>query len=504
MERNQVLQIRGIEKSFGDNPVLRGVSLTLTPGKLTALLGANGAGKSTLIKTLCGLEAMDSGSVERDGRSLTIRNPKDAAEAGIQVVHQRVDDAIVPGLSVAANLCYEALARGEVSPFCSDGTLIARAKETIKTLSLDWDDEFLSRSVDALGIADCQLLLLARALAKSPQVLVLDEPTSTLSASEVDRLFVVIGQLLEQGVAILYVSHRMSEIKQLADQIVVLRDGRIVFEQRRPFDLAEAINAMLNNAGRQELEKSEAQRSGLDTAIKLHNLRVLEGERYLHSEFRYGEVTGIVGLIGAGKTELAEAIFGARQPLEGRIFRGATKRDHTSISTSIKEKLYLVPEDRAQQAMFPDWSIKDTATLPFLKKLSSGGIVNLVRERGFAKKIISTLKVVCTDEDQEVDALSGGNQQKVVVGRWLLERPDIFLLDEPFRGVDIGARWEISQQLKDAAREGACVVVFSSDIDEIIDVADRVIVLVEGGISLDKYVDEVTFDEIVATMSEVG
>lgn len=500
-----VLSLENLEKSFGKNQVLKGVSFNLHPGKVTALLGANGAGKSTLIKVLAGLYPPSGGKIHISGVEVEITNPREAGTHGIQIVHQRVSESIVPGLTVAENLCFEEIATNTIHPLSSPSTIMARARDIIATLELDWDEAFLRTDVADLGIADGQLLLLARALIHQPKVLILDEPTSTLSQSEVERLFEKILWLKENGVAILYVSHRMGEIARLADDLVVLRDGRIVFTDQRPFELDRAIDAMLGvNSSNQSSEPIIDEQRGTAATLELSNVQILPRSTPFDLEIRSGEVTGVLGLIGSGKTELAMGIYGVRPYITGSITLHGQPFQPRHPKDCVERGIYLVPEDRAAQAMLPDWSIADTVNLPFLNRVSTNGVLSTQKQATVSEKVINNLGVVCTDAHQSVNALSGGNQQKVIVGRWLVNDPQIFILDEPFRGVDIGARREISRQLRELAAAGATVVVLSSDVDEIREVSDRVLILVDGSVRLDSYNSELAFDKIVATMSEVA
>ncbi len=502
-DENWALELDSITIAFGANQVLKGVDLKLRPGSVTALLGANGAGKSTLIKVLSGVYSAQGGTVRVDGDEVEIESPSDASKHGIQTVHQRIDDSIVPGLTVAENLVFEEIARGEFPAVSSLRRLMPRARTIASTLDLDWDDSILKQDVFHLGIADCQLLLLARALVHRPKVLVLDEPTSTLSASEAERLFALVEQLRDAGVAILYVSHRLSEIRQLADTVVVLRDGKVVDEQAAPFDLGVAIGAMLGREALEEESALQVQR-GEGTALSISGARILDDSALVDMDFRYGEVTAIIGLIGAGKTELAQAVFGANRLEAGTFTLDGKPFAPRHPSTAVDAGVFLVPEDRAHEAMFPGWSITRTLTVPFLSRFARLGVMAGGAERAASATAIEDFGVVATGPNQPVDALSGGNQQKVVVARWMAAGPRVLILDEPFRGVDIGARTELSLKARSQAADGACVVVMLSDVDELRQVADRVIVLVEGEVRLDAYADEIDDDQIITSMSEVA
>ncbi len=496
-----VLELQGITKSFGANEVLRGVTMALRPGRVTALLGANGAGKSTLIKILSGVHPDHGGVARIDGVERPMTTPSEAADHGIQTVHQRIDESIVPGLTVAENLVFEELIRGQLTAIGSIRRLLPRAREIADTLALDWSDAVLRSDVFEFGIADSQMLLLARALSREPKVLILDEPTSTLSSSEAERLFELIRRLRDRGVAILYVSHRLSEVRSLADELVVLRDGRVTEEQQRPFDMPAAVRAMLAEGTATGTTTVDELR-GTRTMVELRGLRLLPRAEPVDLDLRSGEVTGVLGLIGAGKSELARQVFGADRLDEGAMRVDGEPYQPAHPRDAVAAGVYLVPEDRTADAMFPAWSVASTVTLPFLGRVSSSGVLRSAWERRAGTRIIDTYGVLSEGPEQSVDALSGGNQQKVVVGRWMDAEPNVLLLDEPFRGVDIGARAELSRRARDQARAGACVVVFASDVEEIRGVADRIVVLVEGAIHLDAYTTEVDDDAIVTAMSE--
>ncbi|MCA0296218.1 MAG: sugar ABC transporter ATP-binding protein [Actinobacteria bacterium] len=497
------LELRGIEKSFGANQVLKGVTLELEPGKVTALLGANGAGKSTLIKILAGVYERSAGEILVDGQPVEITSPLSAAHNGVHTVHQRIDESIVPGLTVAENLLFEELVQGGLPPVGSLRKLLPKARATAATLDLEWSDAKLLSDAFELGIADAQLLVLARALVKAPRVLVLDEPTSTLSQAETERLFELIGRMRDQGVAILYVSHHLSEIQFLADRLVVLRDGLIKDRQSAPLDMAKGVRSMLGEQVAVEVERANHLR-GDTVAIQLRGVQLLKRSAPIDLDLNYGEVTGVVGLLGAGKSELARGIFGVDRfhagtmLLDGQPFRPRRAGD------GVRRRIFLVPENRSTEAMLPGWNLARTVTLPFLGRVSPMGLINFRAERKRARSVIADFGVVTTGPDQPVDALSGGNQQKVVVGRWMSGDPRIILMDEPFRGVDIGARHDLSEKARDAASGGACVVVFSSDVEEIREVADRILVMVEGVVTLDSRATEVDADAIMTSMSEVG
>ncbi|MFD8214641.1 sugar ABC transporter ATP-binding protein [Streptomyces sp. NPDC059697] len=487
--------------AWGGTPVLASVSRHLARGRVVALLGANGAGKSTLIKILSGVHTEHGGQVSVNGVPAALHSPLAARRLGIQTVHQRIGEGIVPGLSVAENLVFEELAQTRGNPFLNGRRLLARAREIQSALDLGWSDAVLRRDVTELGISDRQLLILARALATRPHLLVLDEPTSALSAAEAQRLFALVERMRSEGIAVLYVSHRLGEIDALADRLVVLRDGRLTEDQVKPFDWDSALRAMLAQA--QETTTARPQHTGEhgDVVLSLRGVPLLAGHPPHDLDLRAGEVTGVVGLLGAGKTELARGLFGAEPFTGGAVELDGKPYEPRRPADAIRGGIHLVPEDRHADALVPGWSVAQNISLPFLRSLSTVGLVSRAKEDALGRATIEQLGVVARDEHSTVEELSGGNQQKVVVGRWLAENPRVLILDEPFRGVDIGARRDIGRRARALAAEGAAVLVLSADVDEILEIADRVVVLAAGEIRLDAYGEDAERDLVIQTIS---
>jgi simple sugar transport system ATP-binding protein len=484
-----VVRLSGVGVRFGANQVLRDVSLDLAAGTITALLGTNGAGKSTLIGAVSGANPGYTGSIEVSGASTRLTSPARARRAGIETVHQRIADGIVPSLSVADNIALTDLSSG--------GHRVVRRAETeriaraaLARLGLEWSDEVLRADAGRLGTSDAQLLILARALRSTPKLLILDEPTSALTASEADRLFEVLRALRDgepgrPGLAILFVSHRFGEIERLADRILVLRDGGLTLAASRPFDWHAALEAMLGVPTELQQHVTDPQPAG-DVVFSIDGARLIPGSGALALDVHAGQVTGILGLLGAGKTELAETVAGVRPAGEARMTLSGGAYRPTTPAAAKEAGVVLVPEDRQRGGIQPGWSIARTVGLPVLREISDRlGVVGVRRERAVADEVIDAYDVVAPSADTAVDDLSGGNQQKVIVGRWLRTAPALAVLDEPFRGVDIGARRRIGDAARAQAGEGAAVVVLSSDVDEILDVADRIVVLVSGRIALD-------------------
>ncbi|GLK16814.1 sugar ABC transporter ATP-binding protein [Herbiconiux flava] len=491
-----VVSLSGVSVAYGSNVVLQGVDLAFGAGEITALLGANGAGKSTLIKALSGANARYGGEIRIGDDVVHLSSPVQARQLGISTVHQKVADGIVPGLSVAENLTLDDLAQASRHPLRRRRQALADARAALGTLGLDWSDAVLERDAATLPISDAQLLVLARALRSTPRLLILDEPTSALTAAEAERLFGVLRALRAQGLSIVYVSHRFGEIEALADRVVVLRDGLVQSVSARPFAWHELLHDMLGRQTALENDRGTAAR-GTDAVARLDGVVALPDAPPIDLEIRRGEVLGVLGLIGAGKTELAELLGGLAQPLAGTLTLEGAPYAPKRPSDAIRAGVVLVPEDRQKQGILPGWSVLRNITLPFLAESSALGLLRRRSERSRADTVIDTLSVVTAGPDALIDDLSGGNQQKVVVGRWLSAAPKLALLDEPFRGVDIAARREIGARLAAIAADGAAAVVFSSDVDEILEVADRIVVLVAGRIELDRYADTVDRPTII-------
>jgi simple sugar transport system ATP-binding protein len=400
-------------------------------------------------------------------------------------------------------LLFERIVSGDISRTVSLKTIVNEAEKIASALDLKWSKSKLRNDVYELGIAEQQMLILARALSRSPKLLILDEPTSALSNAESQNLFKFIKNLESQGIAILYVSHKLSEIEQLAKKLVVIRDGKMRNEQNSPFSWDLALKEML---GQQEL----GQRNNFEyvqsneVALKLEGVKLFKESSAFDLGINRKQVTGIIGLLGAGKTELAKVIYGADKLISGTMSFNGKNYKPSHPSDAVSNDIYLVPEDRAAESMIPNWTISHTATLPFMGEFSVKGMIKKVSESLRGKQLVDDLKVVTTSHEAVVDSLSGGNQQKVVVGRWLQSKPKMMILDEPFRGVDIGARRDISKRVRDLAATDVAVLVLASDVDEILDVADRIIVLVEGKVVMDVNAGETSKEKIVNKMSEVA
>ena len=490
-----VFRIDGLRKAFGPIQVLDGVDLDLRAGAVTVLMGANGAGKSTLVRTVTGLYQPDSGAITLAGKPFTPATPAEAIRAGVVTVHQNINDGVAADLDVATNLVLDRLSGRGAPVFFNPYKVRRQARVVAEAMGLSLD---LGAQVSDLSLADRQMVAIARAMAHKPRVLILDEPTSSLSSAEAERLFALIERLRGDGVAILYISHRMSDIRRLADTIVALRDGRIsgVFEGPE-LDYKGAVDAML---GRTIGQGHVDVRDGGDTVFSATDLQIAPGKKPFSLSLREGEIVAVTGLVGVGKSVLAETLFGARQPHGGSMTLEGRPYAPKNPGAAIENGVFLVAKDRATSGIVPDFNIYENISLPFLKRLSSFGIMSRSREKAQARDQIAGLNVVCRTERDAMQTLSGGNQQKVMVGRWLSHEARVLILDEPFQGVDIAARRDIASTLRQSA-PGRATLVFLTELDEAFEIADRILVMSEHTLVGEHRNLEIDLDTLLAQIA---
>ncbi|ODT84157.1 MAG: sugar ABC transporter ATP-binding protein [Pelagibacterium sp. SCN 64-44] len=495
MDEEAVFRIAGLQKAFGPIPVLRGVDLTLKSGAVTVLMGANGAGKSTLVKIVSGVYARDGGTMTLAGGAFEPTTPAEAMRAGVVTVHQNINDGVVADLDVATNLTLDRLSGKGAHLLFNPRAVRRQARQVAERMDLTLD---LSAMVGDLPLADRQMVSIARAMAHEPKVLILDEPTSSLSSAEANRLFDLIDRLRARGVAILYISHRMSDIRRLADRIVSLRDGRItgVFEGEK-LDYEGAVNAML---GQKINLNAVAVREGGQAILEVKALRIAPTAKPLSFTLGDGEIVAVTGLVGVGKTALAESVFGARRPLGGQMTLDGRAYSPRDTGHAIASGVFLVAKDRSDNGIVPDFNIYENMSLPFLRRLSSFSVSRRDRERAEAQRQIENLAIVCRSERDEMDMLSGGNQQKVMVARWLTQSSRVLILDEPFQGVDIAARRDIAKKLR-ASAAGRATLVFLTELDEAFECADRILVMSEHSIVGEHRNSEIDMDRLLAEIA---
>jgi L-arabinose transport system ATP-binding protein len=476
-EVRPLLEVRDVGKRFGVVRALSDVSLCVLAGEVLALVGENGAGKSTLIRIIEGVYQTDTGEVLIDGLPVRLRAPSEAHAAGIRVIHQEPD--IFPDLSVAENLFVGDL-RHVGGVFLDRADLAARTRALLGRFGLA---EEISpwMPAGAVSPAHRQLLEIMRALRAGVRLLALDEPTSSLTEDEARRLFAVVRSLRAEGVALIYISHRMPEVRALADRVAVLRDGRLVAHARAA-ELSEAdIVQLMVGRPLSALFEQRPMTAG-PVVLEVRNVTTAR-VRDVSLSIRAGEVVGLGGLIGAGRSELAHAIFGQDRLLSGSISIAGKPLRLRSPADAIAAGIGLAPEDRKGQALLLLRSVSENITLCVPDRISRFGFLNRVAERQIAGEQSRRMRVKTPSLDQLVSKLSGGNQQKVVLGRWLSRAPRVLILDEPTRGIDVGAKAEIYQLIAQLAAEGMALLVISSEMPELIGLSDRILVMAGGRIA---------------------
>ncbi|WP_321840073.1 sugar ABC transporter ATP-binding protein [Paraburkholderia bannensis] len=474
-----VFTARAIAKRFGATVALARLDLSIGAGEVVALMGANGAGKSTFVKIVSGVHAADEGAMTLDGQTYTPGSPLAAQRQGVATVHQSIADVVVPTLSIADNLLLDELCGGVAAIWTPRKRRHARARKLAARVGLQGVD--LDAPLGTLSLAAQQRVVLARALATRARLLILDEPTASLSAAEAERLYTLIDGLRAEGVAVLLVSHRLADLRRLASRVVVVRDGRIVAAQDAPIDFDAALETMI---GRRLPAASEAkseitrQAHAAQPALELRGLQLGPHSEPFDLDVCDGEIVAVVGPVGAGKTRLAQAIFGATRASAGAMRLYGQAWQPRSPREAIRAGVFLAGEDRWRSSLFPDAvpfaSVAGTIGFPFLPRWSRAGVVPRARERDVAREAIDTFGIRCSGPDDRVARLSGGNQQKVLLARWHAEPARVLLLDEPFQGVDAGARADIAATLRRRA-PGRATLVFVSDLEEAHEVADRIV-----------------------------
>lgn len=470
------LKVRNINKAFPNVQALSDVSLDIRPGEVLAFMGENGAGKSTLLKIINGDYQPDSGTMTIDGEELSFSNPKQAHEAGIRIIYQEPE--IVPGTDVPENIWIGELPKK--FGLIDRKTLKAKAQSRLEeygfeqVLPIDLMGEELSS-------AQRQLVEIMRALKSNVRVLALDEPTSSLTDEEVDRLFDLVNRLRDEGVAIIYVSHRINEIKRLCDRIAILRDGQLITVQPSS-ELTEADIVRLM-VGRNLSDVFERNPAGTDQEVLRVEHLYSNWHNDVNCSINRGEVVGFSGLVGAGRSELAKVIFGDLPRNKGTVFLDGEEINPRRPDQAIAKGIGFAPEDRKREGLILIRSVLENASMAILRQLSRLHIVNRNQERKIVGSFVEKLKVRTPSLDQEIGKLSGGNQQKVVLSRWLAAKPKLLILDEPTRGIDVGAKAEIYRLIDELANEGLGIMLISSEMPEIIGLADRVYVMQNGRIT---------------------
>jgi ABC-type sugar transport system ATPase subunit len=478
-----LLIMEDVSKSFPGVRALRDVDLDVHAGEVVGLVGENGAGKSTLMKILSGVYTADSGRLLLNGHEVTIESPHEAQELGITIIYQEFN--LMPNLTVAENV-FIGREPNTVS-FVRWGELWQETKALTGRLGIDLDPTAIVRN---LSVAQQQMVEIAKALSIRARIIIMDEPTSALTEREVEHLMEIIRHLKAQGLGIIFISHRLEEVFQIADRITVLRDGRHVGTLPIGEASPEKVVRMMVDRELDDLFQKETVELSGDVVLRAEGISRTGTVRDPHAivlndisfELRRGEILGVAGLVGAGRTELARAIFGADPFDSGAIYIDGQAVDIKSPRDAIGHGLGFVPEDRKQQALFLALAVRDNVSMASLARLTRYGFVRLREEYNLVTSFVDTLQIRTPSLDQQVLNLSGGNQQKVVIAKWLALSPKILIMDEPTRGVDVGAKAEVHGLMNQLAREGVGIIMISSELPEILGMSDRILVMHEGRI----------------------
>jgi ABC-type sugar transport system ATPase subunit len=469
-----MIEIRNISKNFKGVQALKNVSTIFYDGEIHGYVGENGAGKSTLMKIISGVYHSDTGDILIDGQTIIFNNPVEAYNSGIRIVHQ--DLSLIPSLSVAENIFIHKYRSASIRKIVNRKAIEEDTKKILQEWDIDVDPRTL---ISELSTGIKQLIEIARELYTKCRIIILDEPTSSLSEKEIKRFFKVLMSLKSKGIIVIFISHRISEVIELADRVTVLRDGEVISTKKaEEFTLGQICNLIAGKDIKELYPKTTAPIG--DVAIKIEDL---SGERFRNISFqiKWGEIVGLSGLMGAGKTELLRAVFGIDKIKKGKIiFEGSEIQDLTP-NKKAKKGIVMLTEDRVKEGIFPELSVSKNMVMIKIKEIMSGIFLDFEKIYQKCKVLVDRLNIVTYNSDvQVISQLSGGNQQKAIIGRLLFSKPKVLLLDEPTRGVDVGSKTEIHNIMGQFIKEGGTILIASSEVDELLGICDNVVVLHEG------------------------
>ncbi|MCA0457431.1 MAG: sugar ABC transporter ATP-binding protein [Chloroflexi bacterium] len=498
-----ILELENISKSFPGVKALNDVRFSIEAGEVHALLGENGAGKSTLIKIISGVHKPDTGVIRWEGQPVVFNNPREAQAHGVATIYQEL--SLYPELTVAENIFMGHAPKRSIGPLkiVDWNTINARALELLHSLNIH--DMDVRRKVGTLNVGNRQRVEIAKALSINARVLIMDEPTAALTEADVERLFGIVRILKQRGVAIIYISHRLQEVFELADRVTVLRDGHYVntkpvSETREPELVSMMVGRTIDNLF-PKLDSSPGK-----TVLEVRNLNRGATTQNVSFTVRAGEIVGMAGLVGSGRSETAQTIFGITPAESGEIIVDGQKVSINDPGKAVKLGIAYVPEDRGTQGLIKQMNIRENASLAVLKALSRASFINFGGERKLATDAIKQMSIRAYSAEQIVNKLSGGNQQKVVISKWLASKPKLLIMDEPTRGIDVGAKSEIHRLMSElAVQQGLAILMISSELPEVLGMSDRVLVMREGHIAAEFTRKEATQERVVtAMMSEAA
>ncbi len=479
MQQNPIISLKNVHKSFGGVSVLNGVDFVLQKGSVHALVGQNGAGKSTMMKILTGVYTCDSGDIYIDGSKVKMNSYSDAVSHGISLIFQEL--SLIPTLTVAENI----FLNREIleGPFLDKKSMERKAHELLQSLDIDVD---VHSRVEDLDVGVCQMIEIAKALSVNAKVLILDEPTASLSEKETAHLFTLINSLKQRGVSMIYISHRMAEIFKICDTITVLRNGSIVTTKpTRDYSLTGLIEDMIGRktAALTTADEELASKCTGRPLMTVEHLNCGSRLKDVSFELREGEVLGLAGLMGSGRTEVVESLFGLNKDASGQVTINGQPYEIKGVRHAIDSGLALIPEDRRREGLVLMHSVEENLIVPIFDKLKRGLLLESKKVADIAERSISDMAIKTHSRKTPAFNLSGGNQQKIVVGKWLNSAPSVLLLDEPTAGVDVGSKREIIDKVRDFVGENRAAIFISSDILELISACDRFIVFYDGKVT---------------------
>ena len=495
MSENILLRVNKVSKSFPGVQALKDVDFTLREGEVHALIGENGAGKSTMMKIILGMQPPSEGTMTLNGNPYAPKTPGEALSKGISMIHQEI--SLAPLMNVAENIYM-----GNESRFGRFWDSPRRKREAalniLAKLGLDIDP---GAEVSTLTISKMQLVEIARAVSCDSKIIIMDEPTSSLTDAEVEKLFEIIAALKKEGKSIIYISHKLDEISRICDTVTVYRDGRFVAEKPiGEVTKSDMVNMMVGREMSDMFPKTEATIG--DIALEVKDFGCADNISDINFTLRKGEILGFCGLVGAGRTEVIQALFGLDKSNSGKVFIDGKEVQIKSSRDAITNGIGLVTEDRRGNGIIPELSVKVNMTVANIQAYSTYGFLNFRKEAAACDEMVETLSVKCPSNESVISLLSGGNQQKVIIGKWLLTNPDILILDEPTRGIDVGAKAEIYKLIGTMAQEGKGIIIISSELPELFGVCDRLLVMHQGRIVAEYARDE--FDEKKIMQSAFG
>ncbi|KAF5070974.1 Galactose/methyl galactoside import ATP-binding protein MglA [anaerobic digester metagenome] len=486
-----IVEMENINKSFSGVPVLKNVRFTLKAGEVMALLGENGAGKSTLMKILSGVYVRDSGTMKIFGEEQGDLDTKKAQELGVAIIHQELN--MCRHLTVAENIFLGREVRKGVT--LNNREMVKRTQEVLDSLKIDLSPNTV---VGDLPVSKQQMVEIAKALSVHAKILIMDEPTSALSSKEIDELFRLVDQLRSEGCGIVYISHRMEELSHVANRVTVMRDGEFIMEGNfADYTMDQLIAKMVGRDIKEKFPRVQCQRG--EKILEVKNLNAGRMVRDVSFDLYAGEIVGIAGLVGAGRTETTRAIFGIDPKDSGEIVLDGKSVSIKKPIDAIKAGIVLTPEDRKRDGLCTKLGVRENLSIPNLDWLSNGiGKVNQKKEREIADKVVEELQIKLSSVEINAESLSGGNQQKVVIGKWLARNSRVIMFDEPTRGVDVGAKVEIYNLMNRLKQQGTGVLFVSSELPEILGISDRILVMCDGHLTGELPVAEATEDKILS------